>query len=612
MPGGALPSSTSAAPLPSTLPAESHIVLAILAISLILFVTDAIRYDLVAIGVLLSLVFTGVLNAEQALHGFANEAVVLIASMYVFGHAFTRSGVAETIGTRLIGGDNQSETGLVIRLSLIAGLCSAVLSNTGVVATLIPVCASLAKRNHLPVSRLLMPMAFASLLGGLVTVIGTSNNVVINGVLVDQGREPFGLFEFSHYGLILVLVGTAYAFWPGRKLLPKSPVDQSLADRYQVPKFVTEVLVEPGSDLINRNVADLGVFEQFDVTVLGIVRAGGETSVMAPGPYNRIRGDDTLILQGSPEDLLKLGEVIPIKEKTSVETAESRLYSDDVRLVEAVVPSGSRFIRQTLTTSEFRTRTGLNVMAISKQGEVQLQRLQETELDVGDTLLVQGHSRDVDRAKNERQLLILDEIEQGPDKRGAPLATGILVAVLTAAAFDLAGLGVLALAGALALVLVRLVRPEELYQIIDWPVLIMIAGMLALGTAFEKVELDQALCTWIIGLGDEGLSPRALLLVLLISTTLLTQVLNHVATALIMTTVALELAVAAAVDPRPFLMAVVTGSSLCFLSPIAHQAGAMVMGPGGYTYRDFIRAGTPLALICIAAGWVLIPVFWSF
>jgi di/tricarboxylate transporter len=593
-------------------PTEAYIVLAILATSLVLFVTDALRYDQIALGVVVALVFTGCLTAKEALHGFGNEAVILIASMYVFGHAFTRSGVAELVSSRFLGSGQQSETSIVLRLTVVAGLCSAVLSNTGVVATLIPVCASLAKRNKIPVSRLLMPMAFASLLGGLVTVIGTSNNVVINGVLRDRGIQPFGLFEFAHYGLILVGMGTLYAFWPGRQLLPRSPVDQSLTDRYQVPEFVTEVLVEPTSSLINRNVVDLPLFEEYQVTVLGIVRARGESAVLAPGPYNRIRADDTLILQGAPEDLLRLGQVLPLKERKSVETDESRLYSDDVRLVESVIPTGSAFVGQTLTTSEFRTRTGLNVMAISKHGEVQLQRLQETELEVGDTLLVQGHARDLDRARRERQLLMLDEIEGAlPGKRSWTAAL-VLGAVLLAAAFDLAGLGILALAGALVLVLTRLVRPEETYRIIDWPVLIMIGGMLALGSAFEKWELSDGLASWMTSLGNEGLSPHGLLLILLVATTVLTQVLNHVTTAVIMTDVAINLAGASGLEPRPFLMAVVTGSSLCFLSPVAHQAGAMVMGPGGYTYRDFIRAGTPLALLCIVVAAVLIPLLWPF
>ena len=294
-----------------------------------------------------------------------------------------------------------------------------------------------------------------------------------------------------------------------------------------------------------------------------------------------------------------------------METDVTRLYSDDVRLVESVIPAGSRFLGQTLTTSEFRTQSGLNVMAISKHGEVQLQRLQETELEVGDTLLVQGHARDIERARSGRQLIMLDEVESKAGGRSWTAAL-ILAAVLGAAALDLAGLGILALAGALLLVLAKQVRPDEIYRVVDWPVLIMIGGMLALGSAFEKWQLSDGLATWITGLGEEGVSPYGLLVVLLVATTLLTQVLNHVTTAVIMTDVAIQLATHSGVEARPFLMAVVTGSSLCFLSPVAHQAGAMVMGPGGYSYRDFVRAGTPLAVVCIGVAAVAIPLLWPF
>lgn len=589
----------------------AHVVLAVLAGSLILFVTDALRFDLVALLVVLVLAITGTLEPQEAFRGFASPAVVLIAAMYVFGHALYRCGVAEAIGRKFLEGSG-SELSIVLRVTLIAGLFSAVISNTGVVATLIPVCMGLARRHRIPVSRLMMPMAFGSLLGGLVTVIGTSSNVVINDVIGSAGppQHPFELFEFSTYGLGLLLVGCLYFLGPGRLLLPRSRVDQTLAERYQVPKFVTEILVEPTSTLINRNVADCEVFERHDVTVLGIVRAGGESTVLAPGPYNRIRADDTLILQGAPEDIVRLSGDLPLKERKSVETAETRLYSDDVSLVEVVVPGGSGFVGRTLLSSEFRTRTGLNVVAISKHGEVQLRRLQAMPLEVGDTLLVQGHRRDVERARKSRQLLVLDEVIRSLGRSRAVTSLVLLGAVLLAATVTDVDLAVLALAGALGLVLTRTVRPEEIYRAVDWQVLILVGGMLALGEAFERYELSGAVAGWLTGLGQDGLGPRALVLVLLLSTALLTQVLNNVSTAVIMTPVAIDLAATLDVDSRAFLMAVLTGTSLAFMSPVAHQANAMVMGPGGYRYRDYLRVGTPLALVTVAVAAWLIPLFW--
>ena len=393
---------------------DQSIVLAILAGSLILFITDAVRFEVTALAVVVALVLTGVLDVEEGFDGFSSSAVVLIAAMYMFGHAFTKSGLAEGMGRRILGAGPAHpgrEPGVVLRVTAVSGLLSSVLSNTGVVATLIPVANSVSHRLRVPLSRLLLPLAFGSLVGGLVTVVATSTNIAINEILKKEECGPFGLFEFSHLGLLLLLVTVLYFVGPGRWLLPRSDVEETLSDRYQVPKFVTEVLVEPTSELINRNVADVDVFSRFNVTVLGIVRGTGERPVLAPGPYNRIRADDTLILQGSPDDLLRLSEVLPLQQRQSVEAGDSRLYSDDVRLVEAVVPAGSLYVGQTLASAAFRTRTGLNVLAMSRHGEIQLSRLQDLPLEIGDTLLVQGHLRDIDRARQERQVLTLDEVQ---------------------------------------------------------------------------------------------------------------------------------------------------------------------------------------------------------
>ena len=591
---------------------EAHIVLAVLAASVVLFVTEALRYDLVAIGVALVLVLTGCLEPDEALRGFSSEAVVLIASMYVFGEAMVKSGVSGYVGSRFLERGIRSEIGLVVRISVLAGLLSSVLSNTGVVAMLIPVCSGLARTRRIPVSRILMPLAFGSLVGGLVTIVGTSTNIIVNEEIARASAMPFGVFDFSHLGLVLLGVTTLFFLGPGRWLLPVSPVDSSLSERYQVPKFVTEVLIEPSSTLINRAVADVDLFRRHNVTVLGIVRAGGESPVMAPGPYNRVRAEDTLILQGAPDDLLRLSLEIPLKERSHVDTATTRLYSDDVKLVEAVIPGGSSLVGQTLSTSEFRSRTNLNVLAMRKHGELQLERLQNTVMDVGDTLLVQGHERDIERSRREREVLVLDEVEPPRFGRHAWISSGLLLAVLVLGAVTDVSLAILAASGAMLLILTRAVRADQVSRVVDWSVLALVGGMLALGEAFKRWGLSDTVASWLVGLGAEGLSPQQILLVLIVATVLLTQVLANVATAAIMAPVAMELGTTMGVSDRPFLMAVITGASLAFLSPVAHQANAMVMGPGGYRYKDYIVVGLPLAAVTVAVSAVLIPVFWPF
>ncbi|MFT5050094.1 MAG: di/tricarboxylate transporter [Chlamydiales bacterium] len=591
---------------------QPYIVLATLVGSLLLFLTDLLRYEVVAILVVVVLALTGSLSPEDAFEGFSSPAVVVIASMYLFGHAFSRTGVAEAISNRFIKGHEGGEVGLMLRVTLLAGLLSSVLSNTGVVATLMPVCSSLARKFHVSVSRLMMPMAFGSMLGGLITVIATSTNIAVNQVVRAQGGTPFGLFDFSPLGLILLATGCLYFLGPGRLLLPRSPVDQSLTDRYQVPKFVTEILVEPSSTLINRAVADTDLFSRYKINVLGIIRSGGEGTVLAPGPYNRIRADDTLILQGAPDDILRLGKEMPLRQRRSVETENERLYSDDVRLVEALIPAGSPLVGSTLVKNDFRTRTGLNVLALAKSGRLQLKRIQDTVIEVGDTLLLQGHLRDIERVPREREVIVLEELNHVTTGRGAGIAVGLLAMMLLLATFSSIPLSVLALAGAAGLVLTKVVRAEEVPQVIDWAVIALVGGMLALGKAFVDHGWGETVASWFVHMGERGVSMQLVLASLLFATVALTQVLNNVSTAVIMTPVALELAQQLGVSDRPLLMAVVTGSSLAFMSPVSHQANAMVMGPGGYRYKHFVRVGAGLTLITAAVAIFLIPLFFPF
>lgn len=598
------------------LPDPQTLVLAVLVVSFALFLSGALRYEVTALGVVVVLVLTGCLDVEAGFKGFSSSAVVLIASMYVFGHAFTKSGLAEAMGRRILGSrqdPSPREGTLVLRMTVLAGILSSVLSNTGVVATLIPVANSASRRTRVPLSKLLLPLAFGSLVGGLVTVIATSTNIAIDDILgARAGEERFGLFEFSKLGLLLLAVTTAYFVGPGRWLLPRGKPDESLSERYQVPKFVTEVLVEPTSELINRNVADVDVFKRFDVTVLGIVRAGGERPVLAPGPYNRIRAEDTLVLQGSPDDLLRLSEVMPLQERSSVAAGDTRLYSDDVRLVEGVIPAGSHYVGQSLASSEFRTRTGLNVLALSRHGALQLRRLQDTPLEIGDTLLIQGHLRDIARARAEREVLVLDEVQAPVANHKSWIVIVTLALVLLGAALTPQPLAILGLAGALALILTRVVSPDEVPRVIDFKVIALVGGMLALGEAFHVHGLDVAVADHIRSLAESGLSNQMVLGLLLVATMLLTQVLNNVSTAVIMSDVALELASVLGISSRPMIMAVVTGSSLAFLSPVAHQANAMVMGPGAYRYRDFLVVGLPLAVLTGGVALVVIPLWWPF
>jgi len=587
------------------------IVLAVLITSVALFVTDALRYDLIAILVAWVLAVTHCLTPTEAFAGFASEAIVVIACMYVFGQATSRWGIAEFLSQKLIMRSQTGEAGLTLRITAVGGLMSTILSNTGVVATLIPVLGSVARKGHLAVSRLLMPLCFGSLAGGMVTVIGTSTNVAVNGAIVDQGETPFALFEFAHLGLLLLGITALFFVWPGRQLLPRSRTTETLSEHYQVPKFVTEVLVDPSSALINRVVADAHFFDKYEVTVLGIVRAEGGGTMLAPGPYNRIRNDDVLMVQGEPDAILRLRNDLSLRQRDSVNAGSMRLDSPDVLMVESVIPATSPLIGQTLIEANFQEETGINVLAISKHGDVRPSKIANTELEVGDTLLIQGHQRDIDRLRANRLLLVLGELDPPVFGRGALMTCVMLALVIGLSSFGM-DLSLAALTGSVGLLLTGCLRAHEVRNAIDWSVLILIGGMLALGRAFERHGLGNALAEWIASLGDAATDPVVILTVLIAVTTLMTQVMNHVTAAVIMTPVAISLATELGVSNRPMLLAVIVGANLAFMSPVAHQANAMVMGPGDYKYKDFLRVGFPLTLILGAVSVVMIPVWWPF
>ena len=617
------------------LPLDVHstIVIATLAVALVLFITDAYRYEVISVGAAVVLASTGVFEDPQdAFTGFASPAVFLVAAMYVFGAAFTRWGVTESIGQRFLGGAMISERNLVFRIVLLSGILSSFLSNAGVVAILIPVLGSVSRETKIPASRLLMPLAFGSLLGGLVTLIGTSKNLAVNQVLISirdkaadtlaagEGTaitealaktEEFSLFEFSWLGLSLLCIGAIYFLGPGLHLLPRKRQDESLTEHYHVREFVTEMLVKPSSTLINREVGEAEFLKDHDVSVLGIVRPDA-SSILAPGPYNRIRAEDTLVLQGEPDAILKMRRDLDLQDAGSVEVGDTTLHSGDVALVEAIIPPGSTLIGRSLMESEYQEHSGLNVVALSKGGKLQGGGIRQLSLEVGDTLLIQGHLRDIERAKRDREILILEQKELQPIGRGGLLTVLTLGVVLTLAFLKLMPVWIAATAGALFLVASRTIQPREVHQAIDWTALILIGGMLALGRAFEETGLAGQVATFIGGLAGETMTNHMMIGLFLVITGLLTQLIDHLASAVIMTPIAVSTAAGMGVGDRPFMMAVLAGASLAFMSPVAHQANTMVMGPGDYRYKDFLRAGTPLIIVEYIAAFFLIPALFSF
>jgi di/tricarboxylate transporter len=475
---------------------------------------------------------------------------------------------------------------------------------------LIPIAHALARQRKVPISRLLLPISFGCFFGDLLLVIGSAKNIALNGALKDLGAQPFGMFDFTHFGACVLVLGVVYMAGPGRKLLPVRALPDSLSEQYRIPKFVTEIVVEASSDLIGKTTSELRWARDYNVPLLGVVRGEAEGMQLVPSPYTRIQKGDLLIVQGEPEHVLRLQRELGLQLGQRAKLGDTMLVSDDVQLVEAVVPGSSSLVGRTLAESEFRARSGLHVLAISKHGQVVVQKIGRTQLDVGDTLLIQGHRPDVERARREREVLVLGEHEQTRIGSRAWVTVALLVAVLALAGFGVLTLGVAALAGAVALVLSGCVPTREVYGSVDWVVLVLIGGMLALGKAFDKHELGVALANWVTSIDYLAAHPRLLIVGLCLLAVTLAQAATSVGTAVLLAPVALSLAARLGVSERAFLMAILCGTNCAFLSPVANAANAMVVGPGGYRLRDFLRAGLPLTVLIVILAGVLIPVLW--
>lgn len=586
------------------------IVIGLILASLIAFLTDRVRYDVVAIVVVLALALTGTLKTEEAFSGFSSPAVMLVASMYAFSAAVGRNGIAEMLSERILGKSDSGEGWLILRVVLLSALLSSVLSTAAIVATLIPVLGTVSRRSSVHLSRMLMPMSLGALLGDLLTLISTSKNVAINGIVEQLGGSPFTMFDFTLFGVVILGVGALYFAGPGRALLPAAPKEETLAEHYGVPKFVTEVLVDPPSALVDRSIAETGISEKYAVTVLGLVRPDEDSSVMAPTQHDRIRANDVLLVQGTSEAILRMRKELTLQQRQSVQTGAVRLTSPDVQLVEAVIPAGSPLVGRTLADSDFRALYNLNVLAISKHGSVQPLQVASTRLEVGDTLLVQAHTADIERAHKHRKIIALYEHPAVGFGRSGVLTLVVLACILFVPTLLPIHPSVAALMGAVALVGLRCLRPVDVLRAQDFPVLLLLGGMLALGKAFEKHGLGTLVAGWLLREGEVLASPFFLVVALLVATTVLTQLINSLAAAAVMTPVAMAIAEQLSFGDRPFLMAVLAGASFAFMSPVAHQGNTMIMGPGQYRYADFLRVGTPLTVLVLITAALTIPLFW--
>jgi di/tricarboxylate transporter len=583
---------------------EIAIVLGLLVLAVILFARETVSVDFVTLLMLAALILTGILTPAEAFSGFSSEIIIILASIFVITGALQQTGVVDVLGERLQRLAGNSPVLLILVTMLLVSFISAFMNNTTATALFIAPVTAVARRMKLSPSKVLMPLAFASMLGGTCTLIGTSTNVAVNGFMVARGLEPLGLFEFTHLGVIAVGTGLVYMLVIGRHLLPDRG-DDRLTDERTLREYLSEIVVVPGSHLIGQRIEE-SELARMNFLIVEIAR-GREK--LLPGPQTRIESGDTLLVRGNAEDLIKVKQTAGIEIKPDLHLAATDLQSDNIKIGEALINPRSELIGRTLRQVAFRQRFGLTVLAIYRHGQPLRESLGNLRLRLGDVLLVQGRRDDVEALRGGHDLTLLNELRPSlyRPRRGL-LVAGSFVAALALGGTGLLPLSVALMLAAVACVLGRALQAEETYGFVDWRLLVLIGGMTSFGVAMQKSGAAEFLAGWLT-VALEPLGPHGMLAGFLLLTMLLSQPMSNAAAALVVLPVALATAQDVGANERSFAIAVMLGASLSFITPLEPSC-ILVYGPGKYRFADFVKVGLGLTLLLAVIVIWLIPRWW--
>lgn len=584
---------------------EPYLVIGLLACALALFASEKISVDLVTLGLLSTLVLTGILSVEEAFAGYGREVIVMLGSIFVVGAALRETGVLDTLGHLLARISGGSVGRLQAGLLLGAGSISAFMNNTTVVAMFLGPVIGLARRLNLSPSRLLMPLAYASILGGTCTLIGTSTNVAVSGAFKDANLAEVGMFETARVGLPICLAGFAYLLLFGRKLIPVRDRAGEEEGTTNFREYFSEVVILPESPMIGQEVFKSD-FSVLGFMVLQLMRRNEEIDV---GAHTRFEEGDIVRVAGKVENLIRIKKIEGLDILEDVSLRNSGVDMSGASVAEVVLTPRSSLIGRTLRSSNFRRRSGLSVLALRRGDQSIRDHLGDVTLEPGDLLLVQGPLERLRGFEENSEMVVIGEhaFTPGARKRGIALLAGFIVAVV-ASSFELLPPAIAFLLVALLALATRCLTLEAAYENIDWRLLILIGGMTAFGTAMAKSGAARMLADLLTGqLAAYG--PQAVLAGFCVLTVFLTQGLSNAAAALVVLPIALESASALEVDPRAFGMGVMLSASISVLTPFEPSC-ILVYGPGKYRFADFIKVGSGLVACSLVLIVTLVPVFW--
>jgi di/tricarboxylate transporter len=593
--------------------------LVILGIAIVLFVSDKLRVDLVALMILVSLIVTGLITPAEAFEGFSSPAVITVWAVFIISGGLFYTGVANLLGEGLLKVAGTQPPRLVGLLMSTVGLMSGIMNNIGATAVLMPAAVSISRKARISAAQLLLPLAFGSLLGGMVTLIGTPPNILVSDALRAAGYEPFSLLDFAPVGLAALALGVVFVALVGRRLLPTSTpaerlamaagADIDLVDYYRLGERLFRARVPAGSPLIGRKLADSGLREDFELMVIGLETR--EKTILAPERDTVLHRGDMLLIEGMMDNLAWAEATGRLDLQPEVGIEDKDLQSEVVGIAEVILSPRSRVVGKTLAGIQFREKYRLTVLAILRDGQPHRTELAGEPLRFGDTLLVQGPRHSIRILQSEPDFVVLGDVEVTRPVRvkKAPVAVGLVILMLVPVILGWLPITASALLAGILMVLTGCLTMDEAYESIEWKAVFLVAGTLPLGIAMENTGTAEFLAGIVVDTVG-SLGPMALMAGFYILTNLLTQFMSNAASTVLIAPIAIQAAQQVGSEPQALLMAVAVAASAGFLTPVAHQSNVLVMGPGGYRFGDYFKVGLPLDLLTFAVALVILPLIW--
>lgn len=586
---------------------DQIIVFSTLLLALLLFAWGRIRHDLVALITLFLLVVAGIIPPDRAFAGFGHPAVITVAAVLIIGKALEFSGLIDVLG-KWVMKVGKKKVLQIAALSALVALSSAFMNNVGAVAIMMPIAVHMARQSGYPPSYALMPIAFASLLGGMTTLIGTPPNIIIATFRADELGEAFGMFDFSPVGAAVAVAGILFISLIGWRFLPKRTAEKSEQDLFKIDEYITELKVGKDSKLKGTTLGELKNMSKADVQILGLVRR--KKRIHAPDASEELQIADIIILETDTEDMKTFLNDTGLELASGKQFRKDAKGSKDIAVSEAIVMADSPLIGQTASGMRMRTRFGVNLLAVARRGKKIHSRLDRIAFRAGDVLLLQGRVHMIKDIVTTIGCLPLAQrgLRIGYKKK-ISLSLAVFAASIVLVVTGLLPVQVAFAMAAVVMVLSGMLPLKQMYATVDWPVIVLLGAMIPVGTAMETSGGANSIAGQILHLGSR-IPLWAVVTLILVVTMFLSDIINNAATVVLMAPIGISLAHGLGVSVDPFLMAIAVGGSCAFLTPIGHQANTLVMGPGGYRFGDYWRMGLPLEILIVLVGVPMILVFW--